>query len=64
MRYCPYQPYDEGIYIIKVFAADQARFFWELSWQVTIEATNETFTGANSVRSVVARPFRAVLNYM
>jgi hypothetical protein len=45
VRYCPRSPTDEGIYIVKLFAADQARFFWEASWQVTIEATSETFRG-------------------
>jgi hypothetical protein len=45
VRYCPRSPTDEGIYIVKLFAADQARFFWEASWQVTIEATGETFRG-------------------
>lgn len=46
MRYCPYQPSEEGVYIVKVFDAVKARFFWEMSWQVTIEATGETFKGA------------------
>ena len=45
VRYCPYQATDEGIYIVKVFAAIEARFYWELSWQVTVEATGETFRG-------------------
>eukprot|EP01032_Pedospumella_encystans_P015428 gene15428-17646_t len=45
VRYCPYQPSDEGTYIVKVFAATAARFFWELSWQVTVEATGETYRG-------------------
>lgn len=45
VRYCPYQPSEDGIYIVKVFAALQARFFWELSWQVTVEATGETYRG-------------------
>ena len=45
VRYCPHQPSDEGVYIVKVFAASSARFFWEASWQVTIEATGETFRG-------------------
>ena len=30
---------------LQVFAATAARFFWELSWQVVIEATNETYRG-------------------
>jgi hypothetical protein len=50
VRYCPRSPTDEGIYIVKLFAADQARFFWEASWQVTIEATGETFRGESQRR--------------
>jgi hypothetical protein len=45
VRYCPYQPSEDGIYIVKVFAALQARFFWEVSWAVTVEATGETYRG-------------------
>ncbi len=45
VRYCPHQPEDEGVYIAKVFAATQARFFWEISWQVQIEKTGEWYKG-------------------
>lgn len=44
-RYCPYQPEDSGIYIIKVFDANKARFFWELSWQVMVESTGVVYKG-------------------
>lgn len=44
-RYCPYQPEDEGIYIIKVFAATQARFYWELSYRVMVEDTGVWYDG-------------------
>jgi hypothetical protein len=50
VRYCPYQPSDEGVYIVKVFAATQARFFWEISWQVTLESTGEVFRGDFSTK--------------
>lgn len=45
VRYCPYDPTDEGIYIIKVFAAIKARFFWEISWRVQVESTGEWYKG-------------------
>eukprot|EP01033_Poteriospumella_lacustris_P005683 gene5683-4067_t len=45
VRYCPYDPTDEGVYIIKVFAAIKARFFWEISWRVQVESTGEWFKG-------------------
>lgn len=45
VRYCPYDPNDEGIYIVKVFAAIEARFFWEVSWRVQLESTGEWFQG-------------------
>jgi len=45
VRYCPYQPEDEGVYIIKVFAALQARFFWEISWRVQVESTGVWYLG-------------------
>jgi hypothetical protein len=45
VRYCPYQATDEGVYIVKVFAAVEARFFWEISWQVTVEDTGATYRG-------------------
>jgi len=45
VRYCPYDPADEGAYIIKIFAAQEARFFWEASWQVMIESTGEWYKG-------------------
>jgi hypothetical protein len=50
IRYCPYQPSDEGVYIVKVFAATQARFWWEISWQVTMENTGEVFRGDFSTK--------------
>lgn len=30
---------------VQVFAATAARFYWELSWQVVVEATGETYRG-------------------
>ena len=45
VRYCPYQPQDEGDYIIKVFAPTQARFSWEISWRVQEEATGNWYLG-------------------
>lgn len=42
VRYCPYSPDDEGVYIVKVFAATQARFYWEISWQVLEESTGKS----------------------
>ena len=45
IRYCPYKPTDEGVYIIKPFAAQQARFFWEISWQVQVESTGVWYKG-------------------
>lgn len=45
VRYCPYSPTDEGVYIIKVFAASKARFFWEISWRVLLESTGQWYTG-------------------
>jgi len=45
VRYCPYQPEDEGVYIIKIFAAMEARFFWESSWQVQVEETGLWYRG-------------------
>jgi hypothetical protein len=50
VRYCPYRPQDEGVYIVKVFAATQARFYWEISWSVTLESTGETFYGDFSTK--------------
>jgi len=35
VRYCPRAPEEEGVYIVKVFSAIKARFFWEISWQVS-----------------------------
>jgi hypothetical protein len=45
VRYCPYQPEDEGVYIAKVFAATYSRFYWEISWQVQEEATGIWYKG-------------------
>lgn len=45
VRYCPYQPQDEGVYIIKVFAPTKARFSWEISWRVQEEATGNWYLG-------------------
>lgn len=45
VRYCPYQPTDEGVYIFKVFAATQARFYWEISWQIMVEDTGQWYQG-------------------
>ena len=45
VRYCPYQPEDEGVYIIKTFAATEARFYWEISWQVQVEDTGIWYKG-------------------
>jgi hypothetical protein len=45
VRYCPYSPTDEGVYIVKVFAATKARFFWEISWRVMVESTGQWYSG-------------------
>lgn len=45
IRYCPRMPEDDGVYIIKVFAATRARFFWEISWRVQIENTDKWYLG-------------------
>lgn len=45
VRYCPFDPADEGVYIVKIFAAQKARFFWEASWQVMVEATGKWYKG-------------------
>ena len=45
IRYCPYQPSDEGVYIIKPYAANLARFSWEISWQVLVESTGQWYKG-------------------
>lgn len=45
VRYCPYKPEDQGVYIIRVFQPQGARFYWELSWQVQVEDTGEWYRG-------------------
>ncbi len=45
VRYCPYQPEDEGVYIIKVFAATKAKFFWEINWKIYIESSDTWLRG-------------------
>lgn len=45
VRYCPAKVEDSGIYIIQVFAAMQARFYWEISWQVQVESTGVWYKG-------------------
>ena len=45
VRYCPYQIEDSGVYTVKVFAPTQARYFWEISYQVTIESTGQIYKG-------------------
>lgn len=45
-------PLDEGEYIIKVFAAEQARFFWEISWQVYVENTGVWYRGDFSSKMI------------
>ena len=45
IRYCPYKPTDEGVYIIKPYAAQEARLFWEISWKVQVESTGVTYMG-------------------
>ena len=50
VRYCPYQPEDEGVYIVKTFAAIEARFYWELSWQVQVEETGIWYKGDFSTK--------------
>lgn len=45
IRYCPYKPTDEGVYIIKPYAAQKARLFWEISWKVQVESTGVTYMG-------------------
>lgn len=49
VRYCPYAPEDEGVYIVKPFAPANSRFYWEVSWQVQVESTGVWYKGdANS----------------
>merc|ERR1711907_351866 len=50
VRYCPFQIQDEGVYTIKVFAPTQARFFWEISWQVYVESTGQWYKGDFSTK--------------
>lgn len=45
IRYCPYKPSDEGVYIIKPYAATTSRFFWEISWKVQVESTGQIYQG-------------------
>ena len=45
VRYCPFDPQDEGVYMIEVFAVIQARFYWEISWQVMVEDTEVWYKG-------------------
>jgi hypothetical protein len=45
VRYCPASPREEGYYIVKVFSPAVARYFWEISWQVMVEATGEWYKG-------------------
>ena len=39
--------------LLQVFVATAARFFWELSWQVTVEATGETYRGEKWILFVI-----------
>lgn len=50
VRYCPYQPQDQGVYIARVFAATEARFYWEISWQVQVEKTGMWYRGDFSTK--------------
>lgn len=50
VRYCPYNPSDEGVYIVKPFAATKSRFFWEVSWKVMLESTGEWYLGDANTR--------------
>ena len=50
IRYCPYQPSDEGVYIVKPFAANLARFPWEISWQVMVESTGQWYKGDSNTK--------------
>jgi hypothetical protein len=50
VRYCPYHPEDQGVYIIKTFAATEARFYWEISWQVQVEDTGVWYKGDYATR--------------
>ena len=45
VRYCPFDPANEGVYIVKIFDAPSARFYWEASWQVMIESTGVWYKG-------------------
>ena len=45
VRYCPHQIQDSGVYTVKVFAPTDAKFFWEISWQVILESTGEVYKG-------------------
>lgn len=45
VRYCPWQPEQDGLYIIKVFGAIEARFFWEISWKVLDESSGQWYLG-------------------
>ena len=41
----PKKPEDTGIYIVKIYAATFARFFWEMSFKVQVESTGEWYKG-------------------
>ena len=45
VRYCPYEVEDNGVYTVKVYAPTKARYFWEMSYQVTIESTGAVYKG-------------------
>jgi hypothetical protein len=50
VRYCPYQNEDIGLYTVKVYAPTNARYFWEISYQVTVESTGVTYRGDFSTK--------------
>ena len=50
VRYCPHQIDDEGVYEVKVFAPTDARFFWEIQWQVQLESTGQWYRGDFSTK--------------
>ncbi len=52
VRYCPYTWENGGLYTVKVYAPTRARYFWEINYQVTVEATGEIFKGDYSTKMI------------
>lgn len=44
-RYCPYAQSDEGLYKFSIVDGIKSKYFWEILWSVTDEATGEVYRG-------------------